>query len=108
MWFLTAQWALFCDCVSLSGLHTAKCATPGKVLESGVLTAFSASSWVATGKWTVFRQSDQAPGSHTLWISFTTCLGDCFIRCLALQVLAVCHPLVFHLQMSYHLAQPGS
>lgn len=46
----------------LKWLHTAKCAVPGKVLESDVLAAFSVSSWVAMGKWTVFRQSDQALG----------------------------------------------
>lgn len=46
----------------LKWLHIAKCAIPGKVLESDVLAAFSVSSWVAMGKWTVFRQSDQALG----------------------------------------------
>lgn len=46
--------------VLLECLHTAKCATPGKVLESGILAAFSASSWVAMGKWT-FSDSQIRP-----------------------------------------------
>lgn len=91
----------------LECLHTAKCATPGKVLESGILAAFSASSWVAMGKWIVFRQPDQAPGrtpcsfhsppvlenvSSTAWLSRSLLSG---------------HTLIFHLQMSYHSALPG-
>lgn len=93
----------------LECLHTAKSATPGQVLESDVLAAFSVSSWVAMGKWTVFfRQPDQAPGRTPCGFHSPPALENVSSVAWLCRFLLSGHSLIFHLQMSYHSAWPGS
>lgn len=89
----------------LKWLHRAKCATPGKVLESGVPEAFPSVQLDSQGEVDSSDTARSGPGWHTLQVSFATCLGKCFIRCLALQVLPPVSPSYFIYKC--HTTQPG-